>query len=263
MLAVLLALLLPHGKAEAQRIDIVEVQMDSTVLKLSKMTLEDYAAIELPPLEVLYNNAWAMSNAVKYYKYEAAYYRSDIKTERRRPLEWVRLFANYSYGNSDMSAISLMQTTYQVWSTAATSQSNSYYNVGVALNIPLYNVINTRNKVKQARDKVEEMEYRSQAELDAIKEDIIECYCSIVQNLNMLKVESERLVIAQAQYNVAESDFVNNKIDAEALYRSKSFEEASINEYERVKKQLNHEILRLEVLSCTPIVSNLKMSMED
>ena len=249
--------------SRAQGLGVMSVKMDSTILKLTKMTVDDYASIELPPLDTLYKNAWMMSNAVKFYKYEAEYYHHVVTTERLKPLEWIRVFSTYNYGNIDMSAISLMQTTYQVWTQAATSQSNNYYNVGVTINIPILDIFNQRNRVRQARAKAREQDFRSQAELDAIKQEIIECYCSIMQNMTMLKAASERLVIAKAQYDIAETDFVNNKIEAEALYRSKNFESSAVDDYERIKKQLNMDLLRMEVISCTPIVSNLKIVMED
>ena len=70
-----------------------------------------------------------------------------------------------------------------------------------------------------------------------------------------MKSASERLVVAKAQYDFAEKDFVNNKITAEVLYRCKSYETAATQDYERLKRDINEAILSLEVVSCTKIVS--------
>lgn len=239
----------------AQMSGMKSVHADSTVARLNSMTVEDYAAIVLPPLDSLYSNALLMSNAVNYFNAEVEYYKSNIKTERRRPLDWIRFVATYNYGNSDLAVVSLMQTTYQVWTQNTSSQTNMFYNVGVALSIPLFDIVNTRNKVKQAQAKVHEMEYRRQSELDVIKQDIIDLYCTIQMDITDLQAASQSLVIAKAQYEIAESDFVNNKITAEVLYRCKSYETSSVHDYERIRKELNKALLTLEVISCTPIIS--------
>ena len=254
-LVVLLLLLFPLCAARGQVSGIRNVRMDSTLIRLNAMTAEDYAAIVLPPLDTLYYNAYTMSNAVKYFDDEAEYYHRQALTEKRKPLDWVRIVGTYSYGNTDMAAITLMETTYQIWSQNASSQRSSFYNAGVTVSIPLGEVFNTRNKVRQAEAKVHQSQSRRLSELDNIKQDIIEQYCKINESLNLLESASQRLVVAQAQYDVIESDFLNGKSDAEVLYRSKSYVAASVQEYERIRMELNKALLTLEVISCTPIVT--------
>ena len=251
----LVAFLFAETAAHAQIPGAVNVRMDSTMMKLNRMTAEDYAAIVLPPLDTLYYNAFTMSNAVNYYDAETEYYQRQVRTERRKPLDWIRIIGTYSYGNSDLSAISLIETTYQVWSQNSSSQRNMFYNVGVSVSIPLGDIFNTGNKARQAEAKVRQTQYRKASELDMIKKDIIEQYCTIIENLNLLESASQRMVTARAQYDVIESDFINGKSDAEVLYRSKSYVSAAVQDYERIRKELNNAILTLEVISCTPIIS--------
>ena len=241
--------------SHAQLASVRTIHIDSTMMKLASMTTEDYMAIELPPLDVLYANALEMSNAVKYFEYESEYYHRAARSERIKPLEWIRLIATYNYGNSDLAAVSLMETTYQVWMNNQSSQRNQYYNVGVTINIPLSQVFDQENKARQWDAKARQSDYRKLSELDQIKQDIIEQYCTIVESMGLLESASDRLVVAQAQYDINEADFVNAKLTAEALYRSESYVAASFQEYERIRKELNQALLTLEVLSCTPIVS--------
>ena len=63
------------------------------------------------------------------------------------------------------------------------------------------------------------------------------------------------MVVAQAQYSLAEADFINGKCTSEELYRSQSYASGSVQTYENIKKALNTAILTLEVISCTPIIS--------
>lgn len=240
----------------AQDYGMRTVKMDSILYKLSRMTAEDYANIELPPLEELYTNASLYSNAVKYFYYEAEFYRSEVKTARRKPLEWIRLIGTYSYGNIDMAAITLMETTYQVWAQNQSTQRNQYYNVGVTLSIPLMDIFNRRNLIKKAQAKVDETKYRRESELDQVKKDIIDLYCTILEKTVVLQSSYQQLIVARGQYNFAENAFVNNRTDAENLYRSQSYETNAVREYENIKRDLNSALLTLEVISCTPIISD-------
>lgn len=240
----------------AQDYGMRTVKMDSILYKLSRMTAEDYANIELPPLEELYTNASLYSNAVKYFYYEAEFYRSEVKTARRKPLEWIRLIGTYSYGNIDMAAITFMETTYQVWTQNQSTQRNQYYNVGVTLSIPLMDIFNRRNLIKKAQAKVDETKYRRESELDQVKKDIIDLYCTILEKTVVLQSSYQQLIVARGQYNFAENAFVNNRTDAENLYRSQSYETNAVREYENIKRDLNSALLTLEVISCTPIISD-------
>lgn len=243
----------------AQDYGLRTVKMDSIMYKLSRMTAEDYANIELPPLEELYTNASLYSNAAKYFYYESEYYRSDVRTARRKPLEWIRLIGTYSYGNIDMAAITLMETTYQVWSQNQSTQRNQYYNVGVTLSVPLMDIFNRRNLIKQAQSKVDQTKYRRESELDEIKKNIIDLYCTIIEKIVVLQSSYEQVILARGNYNFAENGFVNNMNDSESLYRSQSYETTAVRDYEEVKKDLNSAILTLEVISCTPIISDFDL----
>ncbi len=232
-----------------------EVKVDSVMYKLTNMTVDDYVNLTLPSLEELYENA-SHSAQVMYYEYEVNYYSHDIKSARRQPLSWFRLVGTYSYGNTDLAAILVSETTYQVWQQNTSRQKSMFYNIGAAVSIPLYDVFNTRNKVKQWQHKVNQTKARQEAELNTIKEQIIGLYLNIIENISNLKEAFETLVIAQAQYENAETEFINNRFDAEALYRSKSFVKVSKTDYERIKSELNESLLTLEIISCTPIVSS-------
>ena len=237
-----------------EALQVKKVRVDSTVMILNSMTVEDYMTLELPPLDTLYYNAFCMSNAVKYYDNEVEYYRCAITTEQLKPLEWIRLVTSASYGNTNMVGALQNESSYPIWIGSSSKQKSLYFNAGVTLNIPISDVFNTANKVRQARAKLSQTEARRDSELDNIKKEIINLYCEIISGINTLKSASERLVLAQAQYDFAEKDFVNNKITAEVLYRSKSYETAAVQDYERVKKEVNQAVLSLEVISCTKII---------
>lgn len=254
VLAIISALCVCLSAAAQPELQIREIRVDSTLMILNSMTVEDYMALRLPPLDSLYYNAYCMSNAIKYYDEEVNYYSHAVKTEKRKPLEWVRLITTLSYGNTDMVSFMQSENSYPIWIQNSALQRSMFFNVGVSVNIPLSDAVNTRNKVRQAEAKLRQTEYRRESELDAIKQQIIDLYCEIISGINSLQSASERLVVAKAQYDFAETDFINNKISSEVLYRSKSYETAATQDYEQLKRNINKALLSLEVISGTKII---------
>lgn len=237
------------------KLPVREVRMDSTMLILNNMTVDDYINLHLPPLDSLYYNAYCMSNAVKYYDEEAKYYASAVTTEKLKPLDWIRLVSSANYGNTDIASTLRSEATYPIWVENSSKQRNFFFNVGVTLNIPLSDVFNTHNKVRQAQAKLRQTQHRRDAELDNIKQQIISLYCEVISGINSLKSAAERMVIAKAQYEFAEKDFINNKITSEVLYRCKSYETTATQDYERLRSGINQALLSLEVVSCTKLIT--------
>lgn len=232
-----------------------EVKVDSTIMLLNSMTVEDYLSLEIPPLDTLYYNAYSMSNAVKYYDEEATFYYYEVKNVRLKPLDWIRFVSSASYGNTDIVGTVRSEASYPIWIENSSKQRNFFFNIGVTVSIPISEIFTTGNRVKQAKARQRQAEYRRESEMDMVKKDIIELYTKVMSGINSLQSAAERLVVARAQYEFAEKDFINNKITAEVLYRCKSYETAANQDYENIKREINEALLSLEVVSCTKIIN--------
>lgn len=241
------------GTAKAQNVEFIRI--DSTMLKLQNMTVEDYLTLEIPPLDTLYHNAYMMSYAVLKRDADLEYFQRVEKTEMKRPLDWIRLVATYNWGNSDLAAISLMETTYQVWTKSEASQQNVFYNVGATLNIPLGELFDHGNKVKQAKAKTRQAAMQKEEDFEKVKLDIINYYCTITQLISTLSGKFKTMVHAKGQFVVTENDFLNGKTNVVDFYRSQEYEASAVEEYEATRTQLNKALLSLEIISCTKIVS--------
>lgn len=252
--ALLSCCLLATALCHAQDNDGVRnVRIDSTLMKLNSMTIDDYHALVIPSLDSLFSNAYAMSNRMSLLDANIEDYQRTAKTERRRPLDWVRLLASYNYGSSDMAAIALMETTYQVWTMNNSSQRNVYYNLGATVSISLLDLLDTPNRNRQAKARVQKAAFEKEVEFDQIKQEIIECYCNLLENLAILDVKFKTVLLAQSQYSVTETDFLNGKVTAEELYRSHGFESTAVAEFENIRKEINKNLLALEIITCTKI----------
>ncbi|MCQ2083627.1 MAG: TolC family protein [Bacteroidaceae bacterium] len=250
----MLALSLMTGTlCHAQNSGFRTIRIDSAMMRLNSMTVEDYLALNIPSLDSLFFNAYELSSRMGSHDADIDYFERAAKTERRRPLEWVRILGSYNYGSSDMAAIALMETTYQVWTMNNSSQRNIYYNVGATFSMSLLDLIDMPNRNRQAKAKVQQSMIEKEREFEQLKHEIIEYYCNIQECISILEEKFKTVLLARSQYNVAETDFLNGKTSAEELYRSHGFESSAVAEYENIRKELNKNLLSLEVVTCTKI----------
>ena len=220
---------------------------------MAHMTAEDYLAMELPPLGVLIDNS-RQTAQMQYYNDEA---KTDLKTERRNWLKYFRATGNYQYGQmnwlstlsgSDAADPLPVVPTYQ-------GKEQSYWNVGGVVSIPLNDLFDRRNRVKNKKLAVEAAEQNVERWQDELSLKIIDAYTTVLQNLSMIKTQAEAVTLAIAQYKITEADFMNGKIDAVTLSRQKNIQSATVREYEQTRASLNNALLRLEIMSHTKIIT--------
>lgn len=223
---------------------------------MAHMTAEDYLAMELPPLGVLIDNS-RQTAQMQYYNTAIDEAKTDLKTERRNWLKYFRATGNYQYGQmnwlstlsgSDAADPLPVVPTYQ-------GKEQSYWNVGGVVSIPLNDLFDRRNRVKNKKLAVEAAEQNVERWQDELSLKIIDAYTTVLQNLSMIKTQAEAVTLAIAQYKITEADFMNGKIDAVTLSRQKNIQSATVREYEQTRASLNNALLRLEILSHTKIIT--------
>lgn len=223
---------------------------------MAHMTADDYLAMELPPLGVLIDNS-RQTAQMQYYNTAIDEAKTDLKTERRNWLKYFRATGNYQYGQmnwlstlSGSDAVDPLPVvpTYQ-------GKEQSYWNVGGVVSIPLNDLFDRHNRVKNRKLAVEAAEQNVERWQEELNLKIIDAYTTVLQNLSMIKTQAEAVTLAIAQYKITEADFMNGKIDAVTLSRQKNIQSATVREYEQTRASLNNALLRLEILSHTKIIS--------
>ena len=221
---------------------------------LQQLAPEDYINLQLPPLHTLMENA-RHAPQVGYYESNREIEERELKTVRRNWMHYFKLNAKYNYGSSDIYNQNYQDSSIPVWTTTTTGRDQSWWNVGASFSIPIDELFNRRNKIKQQKKRIENTQYDMDRWYDDLRLKIIDSYTSAVQQLSILRSAAEAMIAAQAQYRMSEADFINGKLDAQALSRQKSIENVAIREYEQVRSNLNNALLRLEVLTHTPIIN--------
>ena len=221
---------------------------------LQRLTPEDYIDMQLPPLHVLMENA-RHAPQVGYYESNREIEERELKTVRRNWMRNFKLNANYNYGSSDIDNQNYQDSNIPIWTTTTTGREQSWWNVGASFSIPLDEIFNRRNKIKQQKKRIENTQYDLDRWYDELRMKIIDAYTTAVEQLSILRSAAEAKITSEAQYRMTEVDFVKGKLDAQTLSRQKSLENSATREYEQVRRNLNDALLRLEILTHTPIIN--------
>lgn len=210
-------------------------------------TAEYLVSLKLPPIDTLFESVRRCSIA-EFYDLRKDGQELALKTERRRWLENISLFASYQYGiiglNSYTDLGSNYPTIYQY-----SGREQLWYNVGASLNIPLDRIFDRRNRVKTQKIKVKEAEKEGEMAQDEQKLKIIEFYSKAQAMLGNLKIAMEAATLANADYALAEKDYVMGAITSQSLNTAKSMQTQTIMQMENVKAELYTALMKLEVLS--------------
>ena len=197
---------------------------------LQRLTPEDYIDMQLPPLHVLMENA-RHAPQVGYYESNREIEERELKTVRRNWMRNFKLNANYNYGSSDIYNQNYQDSNIPIWTTTTTGREQSWWNVGASFSIPLDEIFNRRNKIKQQKKRIENTQYDLDRWYDELRMKIIDAYTTAVEQLSILRSAAEAKITSEAQYRMTEVDFVKGKLDAQTLSRQKSLENSATREY--------------------------------
>lgn len=246
--------LTPGGPAAAPQADTLRTQPTVDQSDLMNMSVEDYIDLHLPPLHVLLENARERSSQVNMFTAKTEEQERELKTLRRSWLKYIKLNTSVSYGTTDSSSELYYDNRYPVVQNV-TGTTQRWWNVGASINLPLDEIFNRRNRIKQQQRRITSIQYETESWYDDICLKIIDAYATAVEMLSVLESEARVLITARAQYSATESDFINGKADAVTLARQRSIESDAFRVYQQTRSTLNKALLQLEVLSKTPIIS--------
>ncbi len=219
---------------------------------IESLSPDDYLNLQLPPLEVLFENA-KNSAAVDYYNVKMEEEASALKTEKRSWLKYFRFNSTYQWGlmgiNTSFSDIDT-PLFYQY-----SGARQNWYNVGVSLSIPFDDFFDRRNRITRQKLKTQATRVEMEKWHDEQKLKIIEMYTKAVKELSVLRLKAESLSFANAQFELAQQDFLNGNIQAGELSQIKSIQMNALESYEQTRSELNLALLQLEVLSKTRILN--------
>lgn len=213
----------------------------------------NFSEFKLPPLAVLFENAKANPQILTLAKAQEIA-EAEVAKQKRHIFSYVYGHASYSYGKTDMWGQG--STTYSMILQQYQGTKQNYWNVGVNVAVPLEDILDLGASVKRKKLEVEQANYRKDIAYDQLKLQIATLYVGITNNLVALKTSSENAAIYQGAGALNLEDFHNGNMTIEDFAYTKLREETAVSKYQNLQTQIITDILTLEILTRTPILTN-------
>lgn len=230
---------------------IIFILLQNSLYAQSENT-ERLLMVTLPPIEQLFESA-KNSSTIEYYETRKEAEELILKSEKRKWLGYFNLFGSYQYGVMGMNMYNNEGLGTPIINQYSGSQQ-MWYNFGGAIRIPLDNFFDRRNKIKTQKKRIEEADNAKGQWYENQKLKIIELYTKAEEMLSVLKNLIEQSNLGNAQFEIAQKDYIAGNITAQALNISKNQQVQANMELARIKSELYRSILQLEILSNTKII---------
>lgn len=214
----------------------------------------NFSTFHLPPLAVLYENAKQNPTILSLNKAQEIA-QAEVAKQKRHIFSYIQGHASYSYGKTDMWG---NNSSTQSYTTIYQFQGNeqSYWNVGVNLSVPLEDILDLTASVKRKKLEVDKARIDKDIAFDELKKNIASLYIKITNSLVTLKTFSEGAAIYQGAGALNQEDFHQGNMTIESFAGTKMQEANLVSQYQSMQTTITTDIITLELLSHTPILTN-------
>ena len=219
----------------------------------SKEKTINFSEFHLPPLAVLFENAKATPQVMSLQKAQEIA-EAEVSKQKRHIFSYLYGHASYSYGKTDMWGNNSSSYNNMIYQFQGHEQH--YWNVGVNLAVPLEDILDLGAAVRRKRLEVDQAIFNKDYQYDQLKLQIATLYTSITNNLIALKTASENAAIYQGAGALNLEDFHNGNMNIEDFAYTKLREDAAVSKYQSLQTQVITDILTLEIITHTPILTN-------
>lgn len=214
----------------------------------------DFSRFHLPPLAVLLENAKSNPQIQSLAKAQEIA-QAEVSKQKRHIFSYVRGHASYGYGKTDMwGNNSSNMSSNMIYQFQGSEQS--YWNVGVNLAVPLEDILDLKASVRRKKLEVDDARIKKDIAYDQLKLQIVSLYIKITNDMVALKTASENAAIYQGAGQLTQEQFHNGEMSIAAFAETKRFENDAVVTYQQLQTQITTDIVTLEILTHTPIITN-------
>jgi outer membrane protein TolC len=165
------------------------------------------------------------------------------------------LQADSRYGTFDNTSLSADGGTSATYLNTNTTQWN--YGVGLYLKFPVFDFLNRKNQVEQAKLELDEAKSMLQFQEDETRQNTIKLYQDLILKQKLLQIKSESLGSGRVNIQMVEKEFRNGLVSIGEYVRISSMNSNMESDYETAKsnflvaKQLLEDMAGF-VFSVTP-----------
>lgn len=220
----------------------------------SKDQTINFSEFHLPPLAVLFENAKATPQVMSLQKAQEIA-EAEVAKQKRHIFSYVNGHASYGYGKTDMWGQGQSETSYLILKQYQGSEQ-SYWNVGVSLAVPLEDILDLTAAVRRKKLEVDQVIYQKDYAYDQLKLQIATLFTKITNDLISLKTASENAAMYQGAGALNLEDFHNGNMTIEDFAWTKTREDNAVSTYQNLQTSIITDILTLEIITHTPILTN-------
>ena len=213
----------------------------------------NFSEFHLPPLSVLFENAKSSPQILSLEKARQIA-QAEVAKQKRHIFSYLSARGSYSYGKGDMWGNNSGAYTPMVMQYQGTE--SNYWNVGVNLNLPIEDILDLTAAVKRKKLEVDQAVIQKDIAYDQLKLQIATLYVKITNNLVSLKTIGEGAAAYQGAGALNREDFENGNMNIEDFAYTKQRETAQVTAYQAMQTEITTDILTLEILTHTPIITN-------
>ena len=213
----------------------------------------NFSEFHLPPLAVLFENAKTSPQILSLEKARQLA-EAEVAKQKRHIFSYLTGHASYSYGIGDMwgnNSSAYSQTIYQYQGT-----KSAYWNIGIGLAIPVEDILDLTASVKRKRIEADQAIIQKDIAYDQLKLQIATLFIKITNSLVSLKTLGEAAAAYQGAGALNKEDFENGNMDIAAFASTKMYESGQVSNYQSLQTSITTDILTLEILTHTPIITN-------
>lgn len=213
----------------------------------------NFSEFHLPPLSVLLENAKSTPQILSLEKARQIA-QAEVAKQRRHIFSYLKGHASYSYGKTDMWGNNSSNTSPMIYQFQGSTQN--YWNVGANLNIPLEDILDLGAAVKRKKLEVDQAIIKKDIAYDDLKLKIASLFVKITNNLVTLKTLGETAAAYQGAGALTREEFENGNMAVEEYAHTKLYESSQVVSYQNLQSEITIDILTLEILTHTPIITN-------
>lgn len=213
----------------------------------------NFSEFHLPPLAVLFENAKSTPQIMTLEKARQLA-QAEVAKQKRHIFSYITGRASYSYGKTDMWGNNSTTASPMVYQFQGSEQS--YWNVGASLAVPLEDILDLGASVKRKKLEVDQAILAKDVAYDQLKLQIATLFVKITNNLVILKTLGESAAAYQGAGALNREDFENGNMNIQDYASTKMYESGQVSQYQSLQTVITTDILTLEILSHTPIITN-------
>ena len=213
----------------------------------------NFSEFHLPPLVTLFENAKSTPQIMSLEKAREIA-QAEVAKQRRHIFSYLTAHASYSWGKGDVWGNNSTSYNHMIYQYQGTEQS--YWNIGVNLALPVEDILDLTAAVKRQKMLVDQAVIAKDIAYDQLKLQIATLYVKITNNLVTLKTIGEGAAAYQGAGALNREDFENGNMSIEDYAWTKQRESAQVTNYQSLQTEVTTDILTLEIITHTPIITN-------